>query len=587
MKRKLVLMLAAVSICVAVTGCSKNNSNSDKTNTNVTSTAVAESSTTIKLGDNISVDGTGVTVDKNIIKITSKGTYEVTGTLKDGQIIIEAGDEDDVDIILNNTNITCSNSSPIYAKNAKNVTLMLADGSENQLADGDSYIYDDETKEQPNATVFSKCDLKINGTGTLVVNGNFNNGIASKDDLEIKNGNITVNSVNNAIKGKDSIEIADGSITVNCGGDAMQASNDTDETKGYITIDGGKFNIKTSTTESLENVSAKGIKAVTNISINGGEFDIDSADDSIHCNGAIVINEGTLNLTSGDDGIHADATLDINGGEVNVLDSYEGLESEVITINGGNITVVASDDGINAAGGTDSQNLGGGRGKDNFMSSGNGSLNFNGGYVYVDAKGDGLDANGSINMTDGTVIVNGPIDNGNGALDYDGSCNISGGLLIAAGSLGMAQSPSDSSTQNSVNVMINSQQANTLIHIEDESGNEIVTFAPSKTYQSVVVSSPNIKTGSTYKVYVGGTSTGSEKNGLYTNGDYSGGTETVSFTVAGIVTNATQDGVSGGQMGPGGGGFGGGRGQGDQMPGGEMPGGQQPPDMNGNMGPIQ
>lgn len=580
MKRKLILALAAVTVCAYMAGCSKeDNSNKINNNTVVASESTTNVDATIQLGDSISVNGNGVVIENNIIKITSAGTFEVTGILKDGQIVVEAGDEEDVDIVLNGASITCSNSAPIYIKNAKNATIELVGGSENILTDGQNYVYDDATKEEPNATVFSKCDLKFKGTGSLVVNGNFNNGIVGKDDLEIKNGNIIVNAINDGIKGKDSIQVADGNITINCSGDAMQSDNDTDTTRGYITIESGTFNL-TTTGAGDETVSTKGIKAVTNITINGGEFNIDSYDDAIHSNGAVTINGGTINLASEDDGIHADGTLDINDGKINISKSYEGLESEVLNINGGNINLTASDDGINAAGGTDTQDFGMGRGQDPFTGNSNGQINFNGGYVFVNAGGDGLDANGSINMTGGTVIVNGSEDNGNGALDYDGSFNVSGGLLIASGSLGMIQTPSTTSAQNSVSIMLNQQSANTLIHIEDESGNEILTFAPSKNYQSVIVSSPEITTGSTYKVYVGGTSTGIENNGIYTDGEYSDGIETVSFTVSNAVTTAAQDGVSGRQMG----------GHGGQMgnPGWQMggPGGQQMPGIDGMTPPT-
>ena len=153
-------------------------------------------------------------------------------------------------------------------------------------------------------------------------------------------------------------------------------------------------------------------------------------------------------------------------------------------------------------------------------------------------------------MKSGTVIVNGPENSGNGALDYDGKFEISGGLLIAAGSSGMAQSPSETSTQNSINVFT-SISANTLLHIEDESGKELITFAPSKTVGSIVISSPNIKTGTTYKLYTGGESTGNATDGLYLDGSYSGGTEGDSFTVSSMVTNVGQS--SGGFGGPGGG----------------------------------
>lgn len=175
-------------------------------------------------------------------------------------------------------------------------------------------------------------------------------------------------------------------------------------------------------------------------------------------------------------------------------------------------------------------------GQNTLNSSSGGSITINNGYLYVDASGDGIDANGSIEMNDGTVIVNGPEDSGNGSLDYDASFNINGGLLIAAGSSGMAQSPSTSSKQNSVNVSLSSQSANTLINIKDENGDDIITFAPSKTYQSVIISSPKLESKSTYTVYTGGSSTGTQLDGLYTDGTYTSGNEIGSFTTSNILS---------------------------------------------------
>ena len=184
-----------------------------------------------------------------------------------------------------------------------------------------------------------------------------------------------------------------------------------------------------------------------------------------------------------------------------------------------------------------------------------------GGNITINAGGDGIDSNGNIEMTDGVVIVNGPTNGGNGALDYDGNFNISGGTLIAVGSLGMVQTPSDASSQNSLNISVSQQDANSIIHLEDESGNNVLTFAPSKTYQSVVISSPEIKSNSTYKVYVGGSSTGTQSDGLYSGGTYSKGTEIGSTTVSSSITSITQDGISsGGSIGMPRGGRGGNRG---------------------------
>ena len=196
-------------------------------------------------------------------------------------------------------------------------------------------------------------------------------------------------------------------------------------------------------------------------------------------------------------------------------------------------------------------------------SSGTGILNLTGGKLFVNAGGDGLDANGSIYMTGGTVIVCGPTNSGNGALDYDNKFEISGGTLIAAGSLGMAQSASDTSSQNFVSVALSSQEEGTLINVQNSSGENIITFAPLKKFESVVISSPELKTGETYTVNVGGSMSSSCEDGLYFNdGTYSEGREIKSFTISGVNNSVVQDSVTVQSMGGGGGrgGMGGGKG---------------------------
>ncbi|CEI71782.1 carbohydrate-binding domain-containing protein [Romboutsia hominis] len=648
MNKKLLTMLCALSLTVSVTGCSAKTNTKTSTNTNKTtvtnqaidstkSEELKEVDTYIELGDSISINGEGAKVENNVVTITSAGTYSISGELKDGQIVVSASEEDKVQIQLNNANITSSNSAPIYVKSAKKVVIGLIEGTKNTITDGENYVFEDATTDEPNAAIFSKDDLTIIGTGSLVVNANYNNGITSKDDLKIEGGQITVNAVSDGLRGKDSITILDGKITIDAKEDGMKSSNTEDAEKGYIHIQGGTLNItagqdgiqaetnavisngeinivssegsknsssknenwgnwggkqppgtqlpdknNTTTTEETDSISAKGIKATSNITISGGNINIDSSDNSIHSNDTIVIKGGNIKASSGDDGVHADSKIEINGGDIDITKSYEGIESQSITINDGNINVVASDDGINAGGGNDASSTGGRPGENNFDSSSKCEIVINGGYIVVDARGDGIDANGSITIKGGTTIVNGPENNGNGSLDYDGSCDISGGILIAAGSAGMAQSPSSTSSQNSVNVALSSQQANTIIHIEDEKGNEVITFAPSKQYQSVIVSSPELKTGSTYTVSYGGTSTGESKDGLYTGGKYSGGTKSTSFTVSESVTNL---GSAGGSMGgPGGGHMGGGKGGIRPDRNGSM---QQPPTQNSMENNIQ
>jgi hypothetical protein len=160
-------------------------------------------------------------------------------------------------------------------------------------------------------------------------------------------------------------------------------------------------------------------------------------------------------------------------------------------------------------------------------------------YIFIDANGDGIDSNGPIDMTGGTVLINGPTSNGNGALDYWGTFNISGGLFVAVGSAGMAQAPSASSSQYSVMHTFSSPQgAGTMVHIETNGGEEILTFVPTKAYQSLVLSSPELENGSTYVVYSGGRSTGAVADGLYSRGAYTAGTEVARFTISSMVTGA-------------------------------------------------
>ena len=554
----------------------------------------------IKLeGDSITFEGSGATVNGNIVTITSAGMYNISGTLNDGQIIVDTQDAETVVLVLNGADIAYSKSAPIYVSNAEKAVITLADGTENHVTDGASYLFEG-AEDEPNAAVFSKDDLTINGNGSLTVNANYNNGLASKDDLKIAGGRITVNAVNDGIKGRDSIAVKDGTITINAGGDGMQSNNDIDAEKGYVAIEGGTLDITagldgiqaetsllvsgggiaiTSGGGSIESSSsgggfggrgmggnpnktdesAKGLKAGVDLTITGGEIQISSLDDALHSNVRITINGGDILLASGDDGVHADDVLTINGGVLNITQSYEGLESVIITINDGTIHLVASDDGINASSGNDGAAAGGmpGRGP-GFFESGDNYLYVNGGYIAMDAMGDGLDINGPIDMTGGVVIVNGPTANNNGALDYAGAFNLTGGFLVAVGSSGMAQAPSTSSTQYSVmHTFPSPQAAGTMVHIETEGGEEILTFVPTKEYQSVLLSSPKLKNGSTYSVYSGGSSTGTVTDGLYSGETYTAGTQVTSFAISSMVTGAGSGGFPGGpggnMPGPGGG----------------------------------
>ncbi len=536
-------------------------------------TVQAGAATRITLdNESTTIDGAGANVDGSRVMITAAGTYEFSGTLTDGQIVVDTGDEESVTLVLNGVDINNSTGAPLYIADAENVALVLADGSTNRVTDGANYVFASAEEDEPNAAVFSKADLTIGGSGALTVAANYNDGIASKDGLTITGGMITVEAVDDGIRGKDYLVVEGGTLTVTVGGDGLKADNEEDAALGYISIEKGIFNITaggdaiTGETDVLilagdftltsgggssarldESVSAKGIKAGTNVDIDSGTFVIDAADDAIHSNTNIVINGGAFTIATGDDGVHADTNLTVNGGTLDITRSYEGIESAVITLNGGDVHVVSSDDAVNVAGDNDGA-MGGRPGGDAFGGAASGqTLNINDGYLYVDAGGDGLDVNGTINMTAGLVIVNGPTEQMNGALDHSGF-TISGGFIVAVGSAGMAQTADASSTQNALLLNFNSTlPAGTLINIRSSAGQDVLTFKTAKAIQSIAFSSPELKSDETYEVSYGGQATGEAADGLYEGGSYSGGTAYTTFTVSGVVTAVGNVGGFGGR----------------------------------------
>ncbi|KAF1296948.1 hypothetical protein BAU15_15145 [Enterococcus sp. JM4C] len=561
------------------------------------------SATTIELSKNkATITGDGAKLTDDTVTISAAGTYILSGTFE-GQIVVDAC-EATVHLVLNGVSITNSDSSAILVEQAEKVITTLADGTENTLEDGKDYVFA-TGEDEPDATFFSKDDLTINGTGSLMVNGNYSNGIRGKDDLVIVSGTIKVTAINNAIKSKDSLSIAGGSFDLTTtAGDGLQANNTEDAAQGWIGIDGGTFaiqagndgiqaetnlniataelSIKTGDGATMSNPDAeasyKGLKAGNTIVIDDGTYTIDSADDSIHANNAVTIANGSMTLASGDDGIHADQALTIDGGQVVVTNSYEGLEGSTITITGGEHQITATDDGINAGGGSDTTETAGQFGADSFGGAGGGpgggdqadetkSIKISGGLTQVKADGDGVDSNGNITLTNGTLLVDGPTNGGNGALDYNGEFVQEGGILIAAGSQGMTQATSDTSTQPSLSLSFSqTQAANTLLNVVVD-GKQILSYTPSKEFGNVVISTPEMKKDGTVTVSTGGKNSETATANLSLGGTYTEGTELGTYTLSDTVTSLDQEGnaVSANQMGapgggqgmgePGGGGF--------------------------------
>ena len=590
MMRKITSMLIAFSLIFTFSSCSLKKDTDETTVPSAETVDYAEATTTVKLnGASAEINGTGAEFKDGDIIISSSGTYGFSGTLTDGRIIVNA-DKQAVTVLLCNVDITCKDSSAIFIYKSASAKIIAEGNTVNTLTDGSSYSYSDsyssQADEEPNACLFSKSDLSIGGSGTLTVNGNFNNGITSKDTLTVSDASITVNAKNHGINGKDSASINNATIKVISGGDSIRSTNDTDATLGYININSSNITLQSgedaiqaqtaltiskgtysitagggSAEKADDSLSTKGIKAGTTLKIDDGTFKIDSSDDSIHGGGNVTIAGGTFSINSGDDGIHSDETLTISGGNINISKSYEGFEGTNIVISGGTSTVTASDDGLNSAGGVDSSGFGGMDAGGFGQSNSNSSIKISGGYTVVNSGGDGIDSNGSVEMTDGTVIVYGPTDNGNAALDYDSGFSITGGTLIAEGSSGMAQVPSSSSIYMISATFPQSVQAGTYISISD--GTESFVFKTQKAIGNLVFASPELQKGKTYTISYGGTySGGSDKNGIMSGGKYSSGTTLTSLTLTDYISSYGSVGM-GGSMG----GMKGGMGAGMNRPG--------------------
>lgn len=527
-------------------------------------------------GSGASVDGEGASAEGSVVTITSAGIYAVSGTLKDGRIIVNAPKEE-VTVALNGADITCSYSSPLYIYKAGTATVHLMEGTENALTDGAAYTYNDKyssaTDEEPNACLYSKADLVIEGAGKLNVTANCDNGVTSKDTLQIYDGVLSVCAVNNGINGKDSNTIDSAAITVTCGGDAIRSTNDTDGTLGWVSVSNSTLNLaagedgiqaETALTMSdgsytvtsgggsgikpSDDASAKGLKAGTALTLTGGTYALDCSDDAIHSNGDASVSGGTYTISTGDDALHADEALSVSGGEIDILTSYEGLEGTSVSVSGGTIRIVSSDDGVNAAGGADGSGFGG-FGRGNSFGGGNSDsrIDISGGYLVVRADGDGLDSNGNAAMSGGTVIVS-STGQGDGALDYDGSFTLSGGTLLAASSGNMSQSPSEAS-QYTVSLGFDSAlAAGTYVSLAGQDRSVVLELPASANH--IVFSSPELEGGAAYTVSYGGAYSGQSVDGICSGGAYSGGTDLAELTLSDYITIYGSGGMGGRPGGP-------------------------------------
>jgi len=499
----------------------------------------------------------GIAVNGSVVTISCGGNYYLNGTSTNGQVIVEtpAGDSSNVYLYLNGVTLTNSTDAPIYVKNAEKTFLYMVAGTTNTFTDASTRPYGTDTAS---ACIFSKDDLTLKGTGTLVVNGKYNNGIHSSNDLRIRDTPIiNVTAVNNGIKGKQSVDIENGTITVTTtNGDAIKADSTGESGKDYVNITGGSFTLKAgrdgiqaynyvnisagtfnittgtgipntsasssggmgggfnpggTTTTTTDTTSYKGIKGDKLVYIGGGTFTINAVEDAIHSNSVVRIDGGTFTI-SARRGAASQDTLQINGGTILVKKSYEGFEGTIIELNGGYTSIVATDDGWNASSGDE----------------GVGHLYVNGGTHVVYAGGDGLDSNGNFYMNDGVVITEQSNGGGNGILDIGDrgyTFTFKGGTLLAIGTADMQISI----TGTYLGYTTLGASAGQMVSVANSSGSVIATMKAVTTASSGIFMSSNYNTN--YKFYVGGTFSGTLTSDPGATG--------ISYATSGTISGAT------------------------------------------------
>ncbi len=413
---------------------------------------------------------TGFVYDGSSYTINTAGTYILSGTFN-GYINIEVGEEDTVELDLNGVSLTSSNYSPIFAKTANKLKVKAMKNTSNIIKDNRS-VKTSDNDAQGEGAISAKCDLNIIGSGTLQVEGNYNNGIHTSKDLKIKNIQLKVYGNQHALRGGNSIEILNETTLINATaktGDGLKSADagtsSSGKQKGNITITGGNIiinsfndgidaaynaivsdgvdedngnatsptiNIYTETYASLSKIitrppgggggwdnggnnnksstTAKGIKACNEVQISGGQIYIKAYDDGIHANSEVLTDSDDVSL-----GVYGTGNVTISGGNTTIACADDGIHADnILDINGGVLTVTESYEGIEGH-----------------------EVRISGGNTVVTASDDGVNAGGNgspkISVSGGYLEVNVNPSADTDGVDSNGIYTQTGGVVITKG----------------------------------------------------------------------------------------------------------------------------------------------------------
>ena len=518
-------------------------------------------------GDGASISGNGAYVYDGNVVIAEAGRYVFSGNLEDGSIIVDTHDSSKVWILLDGVEINCSDDACIQVDQADKVFLTLAEGSQNVLTSGSVYS-DTALSDGTDGAIFAHDDLTINGGGSLTVTAQYSHGISANDDLVITGGTITISAVDDAIHVNDSIRIKDAAITATAGDDGLLTTNEVENgylyiesgtlditasgdgihTTGDITVAGGETNISAGDDGIHSDASVfvqsgtilisdcyEGIEALI-IDVSGGDVSINCEDDGFNANGGSgdmfggggQMGGGRNDGTSGHGGMQGSGTDDGMTGERPTPPDMgeEGMTGERPTPPGMGEEGTTGERPTPPDMGEEGMSGGMPAGQETETASGSGQssadtedvetyISISGGNIRIvneiGQDADGLDSNGDIKISGGTIYISLLGTGSNCAVDYasesGGVAEITGGTIIACGASSMAEGFDSTSTQASI--LYNTStvaEAGTTLTVTDADGSVLLSWEVPCSFSSALISCPEMKVGGTYTVSAGGTS---------------------------------------------------------------------------------
>ncbi|MBO4366985.1 MAG: carbohydrate-binding domain-containing protein [Clostridia bacterium] len=475
-------------------------------------------------GANAKVTGTGAIAANGTISISESGTYVLEGNYR-GRILIQMTDTEKAHLVFNNFSVTCASYSPILCTVADKVCVTLADGTVNEINDnGTGYVkgadLQEEIEGRSAGALHAKCDLTVNGNGTLRVNATYRHGIFSKNDLRILSGRIEVNCPGSAVKGKKSITIGGGSIRVTSEGDAFKVTEAGKAGKGIFKMTDGVLTAET---------KADGIDALTGIVIEGGRIKITASDHALVTDGSVTVgtykSQPVLRLasTAGGKGIRGFSDVLIEDADITVTQSSEAIVSATgsVTVRAGKLHLCALDEGLESVG----------------------NMILSGGQIWIEGEGGGISCDKKLSVTGGTLFIDGPTGGDGGIVELNygngvtGTWNQTDGMLIGLGNPAEENEPTSRSEGRVLHIE-GTFTSGTIYAIREQGGDLVAAFTPAHDSSVLLIALPMSAKGKTYEILSGLEADGDPSYGFYGLTDVSGGTVLTAVTASDVYTEA-------------------------------------------------